>query len=313
MSIETKPAAERPPLARRFQRRVRPRDVLALLALPAVSTLVYLLPRGLRESLVFDYTDPSVFTAFASTFVHLGAGHLLANLATYGVVVPVAFALSVLSGHRRRFYTVFVTVLLAFPFVLSYLNLAVARPAFAFGASGVVMAFAGYLPFTLAAYLDEHFDVGPVNQVAPMLFLLGLTAVSALSVRAGVVDGGFALFVTGGAMAVAALAVVLYAAAAFDRPTGSALGAELKRAARKSGYFELAVLALVVCFGAVVVAFPADAARDGGVVNLYVHLLGYALGFVSTFATVETMERWVSGFAPAWRTCAAAADTATSR
>ena len=288
MSTEADSAAKRPSLARRFRRRARPSDALVILSIPVLSTLVYLLPRGLRESLVFDYSDPSLFTAFVSTFVHFDAGHLLANLGMYALVVSVAFALSALSGHRRRFYTVFVTVLLVFPFVLSYLNLAVARPAFAFGTSGVVMAFAGYLPFTLAAYLDDNFGVGPADQIAPLLFLVGLGVVSALSLGAGVADGELALLVTGGTMVAITLCVVWYALAAFERRS---LGVRLRRATRRSGDFELAVVALVLCFGVLVVAFPVDATRDDGVVNLYVHLLGYALGFVSVFATAETMER----------------------
>lgn len=276
-------------LARTIGAATGPRDVLALLAVPAVLVLVFWLPTGLRRSLAFEYADPSLLSAFASAYVHLDVGHLLVNLTTYAIVAPLAYALSVASGHRRRFYTVFVTFLLAFPVVLSYLNLAIARPAVAYGFSGVTMAFVGYLPFALAAYLEERFDVGPGTAIAPALFFLTVAIIAALSVRSIVPENGTVLLGTIGLVAVAVLAALLYALAAYDR--GEASLAKLRRASATPGYFELLVVGLVVVFAFPAVAFPADVTVGDGQLNLYAHLLGYALGFVVTFATVQMSGR----------------------
>jgi hypothetical protein len=40
----------------------------------------------------------------------------------------------------------------------------------------------------------------------------------------------------------------------------------------------------VIAVGYPVVGFPSDPAGGGSVVNLYVHLLGFCLGFIAPFA-----------------------------
>lgn len=264
-------------------------DVAALLTVPTVLVLVFLAPLPLRRSLAFEYADPSLVTAFASAYVHLEPSHLLANLATYGVVVPVAYALSVGGGHRGRFYTAFVTFLLAFPTVLAYLNLAIVRSAATYGFSGVTMAFVGYLLFSLAASLDARFDVGPERAIAPALFFLTVGVVAALSVRSVVPENGTVLLGTAGLVAAALLAALLYALSAYERSSGVAT--TLRTIAGTAGDAELLAVAVVVVAAFPLVAFPADPAVGGGQLNLYGHLLGYALGFIVTFATVEVTGR----------------------
>ena len=44
----------------------------------------------------------------------------------------------------------------------------------------------------------------------------------------------------------------------------------------------------MVFFAAVFVAFPANPVRSAGVVDVYTHFLGYALGFVSTYLLLRT-------------------------
>jgi hypothetical protein len=270
--------------------RLRAADLALVGAVPLVLGLVGLLPRATRRSLAFEYGSPTVPTAFASAFVHLDHAHLLVNVGLYVLVVPVTLALAVAGGRRRRFYAVFVTFVCVFPFVLSYLNLAIPRAAVGVGFSGVVMAFAGYLPFAFADYLDDRFDVGPATQLAPLLFLLSLSLVAVLSLRSvfGLVG------IRAVAIAVAALLGALwYGLAVAERCPE--LRADVRRLAATPGAAELAAVAGVLVFAVPFVAFPATPARDAGVLNLYTHLLGYALGFlvpfVATTLTGATVDR----------------------
>jgi membrane associated rhomboid family serine protease len=274
-----------------FRQRVGLTDVAALVAAPLVLVGVFLLPAELRRSLVFDYTDPSLPTAFASAFVHLDTTHLLVNLATYGLVVPVVFVLSVVSGRRQQFFTAFVTFLLVLPVLLSYLNLAILRSSVAFGFSGVVMAFAGYLPLALAAYADVHFDIGPRTSLAPVLFFLALGLIAALSVQSVVPDNATVFLGTSGLVIATLLSAVLYGVSVYQRGTGFVR--KTRRAAARSGYFELAVTGLVLVFALPFVGFPTDPTLGDGAVNLYVHLLGYALGFLVPYVFTELRERAV--------------------
>ena len=276
-------------LARLVRERTNLLDITLLLSLPAVLVLVYLSPVSLRESLVFEYAEPTLLTAFVSAFIHLDKIHLLVNLGVYALIIPVLFVLSLATQNRRRFYTAFVTFLFVFPFVLSYLNLAIFRPSVAFGFSGVAMAFVGYLPFALANYLNDVFDVGPANQIAPMLFLLSLLCIAVLSVQsAPTIDRSIGI-ITIIAVLVAVLSALRYALTVYNR--NGELQSKLRAVLRTPGHFELAMITLVLIFAIQFVAFPPDPALGSGVLNLYVHFLGYALGFLAVFTAAETAER----------------------
>jgi hypothetical protein len=260
-------------------------DAVVLAAVPLVLAGVFRLPRNVRSSLVFEYTDPSLVTAFASAFVHFDRTHLLVNVGTYAVVVAVVFALAVTSGYRRQFYVVFFNFVLVLPALLSYLNLSVVRSSVGFGFSGVVMAFAGYLPVALAEYAETHFDIGPRTAVAPVLAFLSLALIAVLSVQSVITENTTVLLGISGLVVATVLSATLYAVSVSERQPD--LTGKLTRAAEKTGYFELGVVALVLVFGLPFVAFPADPQRASSAVNLYVHLLGYALGFLVTYVVAE--------------------------
>ena len=264
-------------------------DLALVGSIPLALAFVYLLPRAFRQSLVFDYAEPTVATAFVSAFVHLDAVHLLVNVGLYALVAPVCLALSVAAGRRRRFHAVFATFVVVFPVVLSYLNLAIPRAASALGFSGVVMAFAGYLPFALATYLDDCFDIGPSWQLAPALSLAGLGLVAVLSVRSVfALVGGPAM----GLALAALLGAVWYGLAVVERC--STLRADCRALLRTPGMAELTVAALVLVFTVPFVAFPARPSIGAATLNLYVHLLGYVLGFLVPFVTARVTARLAS-------------------
>jgi hypothetical protein len=259
-------------------------DVVALGTVPLLLCLLFLLPTELRDALVFDYHDPGVLTAFASVFVHRHLEHLAVNVGAYLLVVPVTYALSAAGGTRRGFYTAFATFLFAFPAVLAYANLAVPRLAVSNGFSGVVMAFLGYLPVALADYLDGEFDIGPKSAVAQVLFFLGLALASVLSLRSLVPGNTTVALGATGLVVVAVLGAVLYLLPVLDRGI-------VVESAGPAGALELAVVGLVLFFSFPFVAYPAAPAGDGRVLNLYVHLLGYALGFLVTYTSLGLTRR----------------------
>ncbi len=263
-------------------------EFAALGVVPLVLVAIFTLPEPLRRSFVFQYADPTLVTAYVAPFVHLGQSHLVVNLVGYAIVVPVVYALSTVSGQRRRFWIVFVTYILVFPPILSYLNLAIPRPAVGVGFSGIVLAFVGYLPIAIADFLDEHFGIGPRELVAPMTFFLGLALIAVLSVQSVVPANATVLLGTAGLVVATLLCALLFWIAAINkqpfRPSSTSQ-------AGMPGYLELAIAAGLLFIGIQFVAFPGDPIVAGGVVNLYVHLLGYALGFISVYSTLQVDSR----------------------
>ncbi|WP_232745054.1 hypothetical protein [Halorubrum aethiopicum] len=283
-----------PSLREVLRSRVRPIDLLALSTVPIALLAVFALPEATRRSLAFAYHDPTVLTAFSAHYVHLEAAHLLANVAAYGLLAGVGYLLAVASGQRRFFFTAFATFCLAFPFALSALNLAVPRRAIGFGFSGVNMAFSGVLPLLLAAFvhanLSERGAGPPESRAVPLsgsvpirllpatfLVVVGWIGVLALPVSTdptGLVGPGVLL---GGAL--------LGARGILSTPLERrpSLREGLRRVIDRRGYGDLFAVGATLAVAYPVVGFPTDPGVDGGVINLYVHLLGFCLAFIGPY------------------------------
>jgi len=257
-----------------LRRAISPVDAVAVGSVPAVLLATFALPPARRAAFVFSYADPTPVTAVTANFVHADAAHLGANLASYTLAVATAYGLLVLAGRRELFYVAFGAILLAFPLVLSVLNLAIPREGVFAGASGLAMAFVGVLPVALGAYLRRRFGIEAAPEVAGLLFLAGLALTALFAV-----PGGSAPLA-----AVASLGAVGYAVSLYR--DGLAPGAF---AAPPAGFFEFGLWSVVLFVGLLLAAFPADPAGEGAIVNVYVHFLGYALGFLSSYLTVLVM------------------------
>jgi hypothetical protein len=243
---------------------------------PTVLVVVFALPLPVRRGLALAYTEPTLLTAFAAHFVHLDAAHLATNLAVYALVVPVVYLLCVLSGRRTGFLVALVTFAFAFPLGLSVLNVALVRPRLGYGFSGVNAAFFGFLPVVLFGYLPARLDAGVEPRDSPALFFASAATVAVVAVPLSPVS-------------LALAAVCAFAAAAYLRdcyPGSTALRRRLVASIHAHpGYVELAVVGAGLFASFPFAAFPADAVGADYVVNLYAHVLGYALGFVVSYVT----------------------------
>lgn len=269
-------------------------DIAFLVYIPVVLVVVFLLPMGLRRDLALIYTEPSLRSMYASHFVHFDLSHLVANLLVYLLVVPFSLAVSVWSGRRRRFYLVAFTILVAFPPVLSGLDILFQRPQIGMGFSGMNLAFVGfsgmnlafvgYLPHVLAAYFDAERPEWKQTSSAflPLAFFVGMAIVT---VRvAGSLNGvsriGFGwLFLAG--------AGSLLAAVGYTRTVASYL---------RSRGLTGGTVPPVVAFGSllfvllVIVGFPEVSPEGGSVTNLLLHLLGFSFGYIVPYVTFQVLE-----------------------
>lgn len=265
------------PFRATLRRRVRVGDCLALALVPLAATLVFLLPEGTRRSLAFAYREPTVASAYAAHFVHLSADHLLANLLGYALLAGTGYLLAALSDARRLFGVAAATYLLAFPFALSALNLAVPRDAVGYGLSGLNMAFLGLLPVLLAVYAGRRLHPAAGVRHAPGAFLLTLATAALRSVPTTRLTAAIA--------AAAALGAVGYAAS-FASAVGEA-GRGAAPTAARPGWADLFALGAVLLLAYPFVAFPTELRVGAAVVNAYVHLLGFCLAFLVAYVACE--------------------------
>ncbi|QKY19148.1 hypothetical protein B4589_001680 [Halolamina sp. CBA1230] len=253
---------------------VRLRDCLVLAVVPAFAVVAFALPVARRESLAFAYRDPSLVTAYTAQFVHFDIAHLAANVLGYVLVAGFGYALAALAGYRRLFGVAAVTYLLAFPPALSWLNLAIPRNAVGYGLSGLNMAFAGLLALVLVAYAGRLDDRVRVRH-APGLFFAVVALIALLAPRNGGVPG---------VGAASALVAVGYVVSARRWAAGRSRGGSVPLH-RRAGWFDALVLGVVTLFGYQFVGFASLAIHDG-IVNVYVHLLGFCLGFIVPYTAL---------------------------
>lgn len=262
-----------PTLVALVEDRLRWFDLLLVNLVPVVLLGVFLLPRSIREQLALDYAAPTLATAFTSHYVHLFIWHLVLNLLGYMLLVSVAYFLALTSGRRQEFFVVFVTFLFAFPPILSGFNLLFIRPGTSVGFSGVLMAFVGYLPAAIYRYAETHLQLPETRNHSSWLFFFGLAFVSVLALP-GVY--GLALATAG------VLAGVLFVLPLLDS-IGQQHAFRLQNFVNTAGYAELAGIGVLLFFGYPLVALPANLAVEGGVVNTYIHVLGYSLGYMVVY------------------------------
>lgn len=253
-------------------------DISPVIVIAAILVGVYLLPTAIQRELVFDYSSPTLLTAYTAPFVHFSTSHLVGNLAVFVLVSGTIYSLSVQADRRRVFFTFGATLLIAFPVVLSALNLAVPRNGITYGFSGMNMALVGFLPVVIATYIERrlgHFVDGVLLLVA--------------------------FFVSVGYVAVIALPWTTYSAVITITATALAVGFVFKYVVSIRECLEPVQTLVEWCGGAKTLiatgigiwglllwmGFPESVAEGGAVINIYVHFLGYALGFITAYLAYE--------------------------
>lgn len=258
-------------------------DVVAVALVPTVLVAVFLLPVATRREFALLYTEPTLPTLYTAHFVHLAFPHLAANLLVYLLVVPFSVAVSVWSGRRRRFYVVALVVLGIFPVVLSGLNVLFPRPRLGMGFSGLNLAFVGYLPHVLADQFEaERPEWGELRAaLLALAFFVGtvIVTVRVLGSISGTPRMGLVWLLAAGLGSLGAAAVLTRPVVSCLRSQGLAGGTIPPLSALGSLLFVLVM----------VVGFPEVSPEGGSVVNLFLHLLGYSLGYLVPYVAFQVL------------------------
>ncbi|MWV64258.1 rhomboid family intramembrane serine protease [Halorubrum sp. JWXQ-INN 858] len=291
--------------------RSRPTAELALVAvpIPALLVAVALLPgtEAWRFSLAADgvlESRTTLWTAFASSFVHTNASHLADNVVNYWLLVAVAYPLSVIAGWRRRFLYAAVIYLAVVPLASAAATLAVlgsVTDAPAAGFSDVNNALLGYLVVVWFAALAS--ETGPADSGGADGAEGGTDGASNRPRRRVGVDPRWSAVAVCGSLAVvfavpsgvdyfpalpavgalfAAVAVLAAAALLAGSGRPRVVGLDLP-APRELLYVCGASVAVAGVIGSLVVV-PFGS-------NVYAHLVGYVVGFSVPFLAVIAGDR----------------------
>ncbi|MFB6300651.1 MAG: hypothetical protein ABEH65_10365 [Halobacteriales archaeon] len=272
-------------LVRDLRRAGRRRDLL-ILSLPTLVLLgIYQASDLVKQSLTLSHAMPSIIPAFTTHYVHYTQHHLTANLLVYLLLAPVVYAFTVMAGRRQFFFVAFWTYVLVFPIVLSASSVVVFREGQLFGFSGVALTFAGFLPVAMTRYLGCRYS-GPIDlDTAPSLFFLGTSIVAFLTVPNGRLR--LSLVIASGIIG------ILYLWYPVRRLHQSRRGSFLEDTDR-IGMIELVVFSIIAYYVILVVAFRTSMVGETSIVNLYLHFLGFSIGFLASYLTFRIDRKFES-------------------
>lgn len=253
--------------------------LLSLIPVGVIMSIIiwfFTLTESTRRTLSFAYADPSLRTAYTAPFVHFSATHLAGNVAVFLLVSGTFYALSRHTRTPWLFLSALVAALSIFPVTLSLLNLAVPRDAVTYGFSGVNMALVGFLPIAIGRYIEAKRRRPIDTTLLLAAFFLSISGIAMLAVPRSTLT--FAVGTAGLALS------VLF---------GGSFARHERRLANSHDRWRVSASdpAVVVGIGTWILllatAFPQTVASGGSVTNVYVHFVGYALGFMTAYLAHE--------------------------
>ena len=237
---------------------------------------VFSLTESTRRTLSFAYADPSLWTAYTAPFVHLSAAHLTGNIAVFLLVSGTFYALSRHTRTPWLFLGALVAALSIFPVTISLLNLAVPRDAVTYGFSGVNMALVGFLPTAIGRYMEAKRGRPVDTTLLLTAFFVSVGGIAILAVPRS------ALTLAVGTSGVALSVLFGWAFVRRERRL-----TDTRERWRTAAVDPAVVAGVGTWLVLLVAAFPQTVASGGSVTNVYVHFVGYALGFMTAYFAHE--------------------------
>jgi membrane associated rhomboid family serine protease len=147
-------------------RNVTFKDVALLLILPAVLTLLMLLPDSFRIALQLHLKNPEWWQLFTSSFIHGSWAHLAGNLVGYFFAVFPAFVFAAYAGRKPMYYKMYLAICLGFPLIGGLAELWLIRMSGYYagaqlsrGSSGIIAALLEIMPFVVINYYSEKKEI----------------------------------------------------------------------------------------------------------------------------------------------------------
>lgn len=256
------------------------RDIQAIIALPLILLVVNLLPGSFKDFLSLNYAHTRFWAFYTTVYVHGSWSHLLNNIGSFLLYVPLFYILCALSNHKRFFRRFFLFSITLLPISLSIFNLYYLGrfdlPG-SVGFSGVISFYMGLLPIAFFLFLEDNvssnFDVR--YSIAVFLSSLSLTPYIltgfniqnlTIFVVVNLVSGGY-----------------LYQQyREFGKLSVNEIKERFMKFCEQYVYFEIVALALIfIMFTPFMIMVSADSlVQNNTFKNIPIHFTGYSIGFL---------------------------------
>lgn len=257
------------------------RDLLLIASIPFVLlTVFFTVSPDMRRSFAFQMNSPDAVTVYTATYIHMEWGHLRSNLTGYTLLSLTCYTLCVRSQQKQLFYTSFLVFTLAYPVILTASNIGFSQDSTAYGFSGVIFAFHGFLAVALATFI--HTRTGgdlPGKEIAPIVFLLGAAFITTRVTAFSGINRDLPTLT----VSLVTINLLFYLYQFLSNTHVSRVPNYLKRSVLTTGSLGLITVSVVVFLVSLSFGFPSTVQSSNGTVNVYTHFLGYAFGFFSTY------------------------------
>lgn len=262
--------------------------VLVFGMIPALLAVIHRLPGSQTWSLSLAVASPFVdaetlWTAFASSYVHLDARHLLNNIGVYWLTMAAVYPLALVAGWRRQLLHVSLVYLCALPILISWVSVRTLGQISdypAAGFSGINSAYLGFLIVVLFVALarvssqagQSESELVSTWSVVP--FFLAIAVAFAVPRSSGLFSANYTIASVLFVLSVASLVFLLR----FD---GDPRALSLTKDLEFLFVFGLSVVVAGI-LGSLVVVAPGT--------NVFAHLTGFVVGFTYPFVLYDVPQ-----------------------
>jgi len=127
------------------------------LIIPLILIIIYLLPQSTKDIFILKTQHPTLVSIFLSNYTHSTSDHFWNNLFSYLIVM---FLIFIINTNKKIFYSISLLNFIVVPIISSLLTIFIilfssSGPRSSQGFSAIVLAFIGYLPFSLFNYFKK--------------------------------------------------------------------------------------------------------------------------------------------------------------
>ncbi|MCO6041743.1 hypothetical protein [Thermococcus alcaliphilus] len=232
--------------------------------------LLYLAPLSLKEKLVMNYREFSFsnfhdwIRLYTLHFVHMDFWHLLGNLFTFILIFPVVYLLSEAGMSTDAFKRFLGFLFLVIPPMMSILDLLVMRRynlRYGMGFSGIDSALLGAFPYFSSLVLQERFKL----KISPMMF-----SNSFILIVGGLISLIYSIFLVAVPLILGGVLLLMYTVSKALKES------EIQHSQQKKAIWNFILAIVIMMVGGSIGAFPRTLVGNSGLVNIFVHYLGFA-------------------------------------
>lgn len=152
--------------------------LIFFIVVPAILTLVYLLPVSIKDSFVLYWANPTPLSIFMSNYVHgglvsnngFGLEHLVFNIILYLLALFIIFFF--VEKSRKRFGIASAFLFLVLPVISSLFSLWLLNEETMQGFSAIVYGFWGYLIWSIMEHISKKKPVNSISYVLIIFFAI---------------------------------------------------------------------------------------------------------------------------------------------